>query len=68
MTLARRPRKSEDCTNPVAHDRARVVAVAIMRIVNAYPHDRVRAVAAYLRDEFNDVERQVIDDLRRSDV
>ena len=58
----------ESCNHPFAHDRAHVVAIAVMQIINTYPHDPVRAVAAYLRDEFNHIERQAINDLRLADV
>jgi len=54
--------------HPFARDRAHVVAVAVIQIVDTHPHDPVRAVAAYLRGEFNDIERQLIGDLRPSDV
>ena len=45
-------------SHPFAHDRAHVVAVAVMQIVHNRPHNPVHAVAAYLRDEFADVARQ----------
>src|SRR6516165_2545590 len=51
-----------------AHDRAHVIAVAVTQIIDTHPHDPVRAVAAYLRDEFTDLERQPATDLRLSDV
>jgi hypothetical protein len=53
-------------TRPFAHDRAHVVAIAVVQIIKTRPHDPVRAVAAYLRDEFTHIERQLIDDLRPS--
>jgi hypothetical protein len=52
---------------PFTHDRAHVVAIAIMQIVDTHPHDPVRTVAAYLRDEFTDIERQLVGDLRLRD-
>ena len=51
-----------------AHDRAHVVAVAVIQIIDTHPHDRARAVAAYLRDEFTDLERQLTTDLRLSNA
>jgi hypothetical protein len=53
-------------TNPFTHDRAHVVAIAVAQIIKTRPHDPVRVVAAYLRDELTDIERQLIDDLRPS--
>jgi hypothetical protein len=53
--------------HPFAQDRAHVVAVAVLQIVDTHPNDPVRAVAAYLRDEFSDIERQLINDLKISD-
>ena len=55
------------CNYVYAHDRAHVVAVAVLQIVDTHPNDPVRAVAAYLRDEFSDIERQLINDLKISD-
>ena len=55
-------------TNPFTHDRAHVVAVAVVQIIDIRPYDPVRAVAAYLRDEFTDIERQLIADLRPNNV
>ena len=55
------------CNRPAAHDRAHVIAIAIMQIVSARPRDPARAVAAYLRDEFSAIEQQLIDDLRLRD-
>ncbi len=44
----------------VHHDRAAVVASAIMQILQTAPADQCRrAVEAYLRDEFASIERQV---------
>jgi hypothetical protein len=51
-------------SRPFAQDRAHVVAVAVVQIVRTCPRDPVRAVAAYLRDEFSDLERQVTNDLK----
>ena len=59
---------SENCNHPFAHDRAYVVAVAVVQIIKTHPHDPVRVVAAYLRDELSDIEHQLINDLRLSDV
>ena len=43
-----------------AHDRAAVVATAVMQIVQTAPPDQQRqAVENYLRDEFADIEHQV---------
>jgi hypothetical protein len=55
------------CSDPFAHDRAHVVAVAIVQIVGTYQHDPVRAVAAYLRDEFSDIKRRLMGDLKVDD-
>jgi hypothetical protein len=60
MSITGIPQKSFNC----AHDRAHVVAIAILQIIETCPHDPVRAVAAYLRDEFTDLERQAIDQNR----
>jgi hypothetical protein len=51
----------------LAQDRAHVVAVAVIQIVDTHPNDPVRAVAAYLRDEFTDIEQQLMTDLKVSD-
>jgi hypothetical protein len=53
--------------HPFTQDRAHVVAVAVMQIVDTHPNDPVRAVAAYLRDEFSDAERQLMSDLKVDD-
>ena len=58
---------SESCNYVWAQDRAHVVAVAVIQIVDTHPNDPVRAVAAYLRDEFTDIEQQLMTDLKVSD-
>jgi hypothetical protein len=50
-----------------AHDRAHIVAVTILQIIGTRPHDPVRAVAAYLRDEFSNIEHQLMSDLEVDD-
>jgi len=60
MSITGDPPKSFNC----AHDRAHVVAIAILQIIDAHPHDPVRAIAAYLRDEFSDLERQAVNENR----
>jgi hypothetical protein len=49
----------------ISHDRASVVATAVIQIVadhdGADPHD---AVAAYLRDEFHDIKQLTVSEIR----
>ena len=59
--------RETDILANLAHDRAHAVAVAVVQIIKARPHNPVRAVAAYLRDEFTDIEHQLVVDLRPRD-
>jgi hypothetical protein len=64
MMLPRQNGPVGHCSYPFARDRAHVVAVAVMQIIHTRPHNPVRVIAAYLRDELNDIEQQVMSDLK----
>jgi len=58
----------ETCGHVYARDRASAVAAAIIRIVATAPeYEQQQAVADYLRDEFDDVARTALNEIRPED-